>query len=148
MCHPYHEPPVQFGLYRYGLPPDSALIRPGGKPDPLSAHPGQKTIRAEAQPLQQIASLLGHLPLALHIVAQRLKHEPGWSVAGMLARLQQAKRPLDLLVWGDQSVRRQFAASYASLPLAEQTLFASLGCFSGSFCRSMWQWWWNGRYPK
>ncbi|MCA9942354.1 MAG: tetratricopeptide repeat protein [Anaerolineales bacterium] len=93
----------------------------------------KKTIRAEAQPLQQIASLLGHLPLALHIVAQRLKHEPGWSVAGMLARLQQAKRPLDLLVWGDQSVRRQFAASYASLPLAEQTLFASLGCFSGSF---------------
>ena len=93
----------------------------------------KKWVRDELEPLQQLADWLGQLPLALTILAQRLRHEPGWTAAAMLDRLQQADQPLDLLVWGDQSVRDQFANSYQALAPAEQELLALLGNFSGSF---------------
>ncbi|WP_420632386.1 ATP-binding protein [Candidatus Leptofilum sp.] len=93
----------------------------------------RKRVQAEAELLPQLADWLGQLPLALTITAQRITHEPGWTVAKMLTRLQQAERPLDLLVWGDQSVRGQLATSYAALSPDEQGLLALLGSFSGSF---------------
>lgn len=93
----------------------------------------KKKVAAEAEPLAQLADWLGRLPLALTIVAQRLKHEPGWTADQMLGRLQQAERPLDLLVWGDQSVRQQFADSCATLTEAGRQMVALLGNFPGSF---------------
>lgn len=93
----------------------------------------KKKVAAEAEPLAQLADWLGWLPLALTIAAQRLKHEPGWTAAQLLTRLQQAERPLDLLVWGDQSVRQQFADSCATLTEAGQQMLALLGHFPGSF---------------
>lgn len=93
----------------------------------------KKKVEAEAEPLQLLANWLGQLPLALTIVAQRIQHEPGWTAAQLLARLQQATRPLDLLVWGDHSVRQQFADSCAALGEAAQQLLALLGRFPGSF---------------
>ncbi|MFZ1396741.1 MAG: tetratricopeptide repeat protein [Candidatus Promineifilaceae bacterium] len=93
----------------------------------------KKMAREEAALLPHLADWLGQLPLALNIVAQRLRHEPGWSAAGMLERLQQADRPLDLLSWGDQSVRQSVASSYAALTPDAQQLLALLGCFTASF---------------
>ncbi|MCB8976271.1 MAG: tetratricopeptide repeat protein [Ardenticatenaceae bacterium] len=93
----------------------------------------KKNVEAEAEPLQLLADWLGQLPLALTIAAQRLKHEPGWTAAHLLTRLPQAERPLDLLVWGDQSVRQQFADNCAALGAAEQQLLALLGNFPGPF---------------
>lgn len=87
----------------------------------------------EAAQLQQIADFLGHLPLAVHVAAQRLHHEPGWTVAHLLDRWRQAEQPLSLLAWGDQQVRPRFAASTHALDLADQQLFALLGSFPGTF---------------
>lgn len=94
---------------------------------------GKTAVQAEEDALQQIADGVGHLPLAIQIVGQRLKHEPGWTAAQMLTRLQQAEQPLDLLVFGDQSVRRRFAESLQNVSAEDQALFALLSRFPGSF---------------
>ncbi|MBK7895283.1 MAG: tetratricopeptide repeat protein [Anaerolineaceae bacterium] len=93
----------------------------------------KQMMQDEANQLEQLADWLGLLPLALTIAAQRLRHEPGWTVSRLLARLQQAARPLDVLIWGDQSVRDSLAVSYAALHPVAQELLALLGNFAGSF---------------
>lgn len=93
----------------------------------------KEMVQDEAAQLEQLADWLGLLPLALTIVARRLRYEPGWTVAKMLERLKQAEKPLDVLIWGDQSVRANLAASCAAVPQQTQALLTLLGNFSGSF---------------
>ena len=93
----------------------------------------QQMTRDETETLEPLADWLGLHPLALTIAAQRLRHEPGWTAANLLARLQQAARPLDLLKWGDESVRASLTTSYEALTPAAQTILALLGRFSSSF---------------
>ena len=94
---------------------------------------GKKSVQAEVDLYQQIADQLGHLPLAINIIAQRLHHEPGWTAAQLLARWQERKQRLNLLTRGDQQVRLSFVTTFAALDQAEQQLFALLGLFPGSF---------------
>ncbi len=93
---------------------------------------GAERTDKEQEQLQQAATLLGHLPLAIDIAANRLKHEPGWTTKRMLARLQTAQSRLAFLVRGDRSVKRSFALSYQSLKRNDQGLFAVLGLFVGA----------------
>lgn len=81
--------------------------------------------------LLAIADLLGHLPLAIDIVAGRLAYEPGWLEANFLARLQQEKGRLLELAYENQSVRSSFNLSYQALEVGLQQFFASLGLFGG-----------------
>ncbi len=92
---------------------------------------GPSFAAGQKETFDRMADLLGHLPLAVSIVANRLKHEPGWTAQQMLSRLQSDSRPLDLLVRGDQHVRRSFLSSYQTLTAADHTLFALLGLFAG-----------------
>lgn len=93
---------------------------------------GPDRVDGERDQFQQLADLLGHLPLAIDIAANRLKHEPGWTTGQMLARLQAEQSRLDLLVRGDQAVRLSFDLSYRRLDPADQDLFAVLGLFASS----------------
>ncbi|MBX3055857.1 MAG: tetratricopeptide repeat protein [Anaerolineae bacterium] len=92
---------------------------------------GAERVRAERDILTQMADQMGHLPLAINIVANRLRHEPGWTAAQMQARLQQTRQRLDLLRRGDQEVRLSFELSYRGLSPANQRLFMALGIFAG-----------------
>lgn len=92
---------------------------------------GPERLDKEREPFQQLADLLGHLPLAIDIAANRLKHEPGWTTQQMLARLQADSSRLDFLVRGDRAVRLSFDLSYQHLDPADQDLFALLGMFAG-----------------
>jgi tetratricopeptide (TPR) repeat protein len=94
---------------------------------------GEEAVQAEADLYQQIADYLGHLPLAVNIIAQRLHHEPGWTSVQLLSRLQQAGQRLNLLARGDQQVRLSLALSVAALDEPDQRLFALSGIFPGSF---------------
>lgn len=94
---------------------------------------GQETVQAQADLYQQIADHLGHLPLAINIIAQRLHHEPGWTPAHLLARLEQTGQRLTLLARGDQQLRRSFALSLAALHEPDPQLFALSGIFPGTF---------------
>jgi tetratricopeptide (TPR) repeat protein len=92
---------------------------------------GGARVEAEQEILRPIADILGHLPLAINIIANRLQHEPGWTAGQMLARLQQTQQRLNLLQRGDQQVRLSFELSYRVLTQADQQLFMALGIFSG-----------------
>lgn len=92
---------------------------------------GEERVASGRDTLQAIADLLGHLPLAIDIVAGRLAYEPGWSPANFLARLQQEKRRLLELAYENQSVRSSFNLSYQPLEPAAQRLFAVSGLFAG-----------------
>lgn len=93
---------------------------------------GAETYRVNEAYFQDIAQLVGYLPLALDIVAHRLVRQPGWSVARFLAYLQQEKKRLDLLAYGaDVSLRASFNVSYEALPASLQRFFKELGVFAG-----------------
>ncbi|MEZ4592207.1 MAG: NB-ARC domain-containing protein [Chloroflexota bacterium] len=126
-----HDLALDSAAYRFTLPPLN-----GEKAEGMALFRQllpKEQLQAEPASLQALADWLGLQPLALTIAAYRLRYEPGWTAEKFLARLQQAKRPLDLLVWGDQSVRNSLASSYEVLPPDAQQLLAMLGQFASSF---------------
>lgn len=92
---------------------------------------GAQRVARERETLAQIAALLGHLPLAIDIVASRMAYEPGWSAHDFWQRLKRKKRRLHELAYEDQSVRFSFTASYTALSPEEQAVFVALGLFVG-----------------
>lgn len=90
---------------------------------------GEERATTEQETLAELSTLLGHLPLAIDIVASRLAYEPGWSTADFLHRLR--RRRLAELAYEDQSVRLSFDASYEALEPAEQQFLTTLSLFEG-----------------
>lgn len=81
---------------------------------------------------REMADLLGHLPLAIHIIAHRLKYDkPAWSAAEMLQALRGEEKRLSQLVRGDQNVTLSFNLTYNALEKMQQRFFASLTLFTG-----------------
>lgn len=92
---------------------------------------GHQRVTDDQDTLASIAQLLGHLPLALDVVASRLAYEPGWSSVAFLHRLKQEKRQLQELTYEAQNVRLSFEWSYEALTPDAQQFFAALGLFEG-----------------
>jgi len=93
---------------------------------------GQDYVDQFGEALDHIADLLGHLPLALMIVAGRLSSitqpiEP----SDLLLQLRQLDARLDPLIRENRSVRTSFNISYAALPADLQIFFDKLGVFGG-----------------
>ncbi len=89
----------------------------------------EQTVAANEQTFAQIADLLGHLPLAVAILASRLAFEPNWTPQEFLERLLDTKQQLSELVYEDQSVQISFATSFALLNEDLQRFFAHTGLF-------------------
>lgn len=92
---------------------------------------GEAQVKKEKKTFEEIADLLGHLPLALVIVASRLAYEPGWLASDFLARLCATKKTLDELVYDNKDVRLSFDLSYGTLSSRQQAFFTMLGIFGG-----------------
>lgn len=90
---------------------------------------GPKSVRQRQDQLLEIAALVGHLPLALAIVAARLAR--GMDLALMLAALRREQSRLSELQRENRSVRVSFDVSYAALSPAQQRFFVQLGVFGG-----------------
>jgi tetratricopeptide (TPR) repeat protein len=124
-----HDLRVAHGVHRLTLPPFRADSLASQR---LFAHfLGQDRAKADAVQLAEIAKYVGHLPLALTIIASRLAYEPGWSANDFLTRLQQTSRRLKELQSEDQNVRLSFDASYELAPNEVQTFFTTLSLFGG-----------------
>ncbi len=95
----------------------------------LQAVLGTAQIAPAYEQWQAVAERLGHLPLALAIVAHRWQHEPGWTVEELDDRLLQ--HPLSLLQRGDRAVRLSFKLSYERLDEEERSIFTALAVFGG-----------------
>jgi len=64
---------------------------------------------------RRLAEICGGLPLALRIVAARLKARPDWSIADVVSRLEDERMRLDELHVDDLEVRASIEASYRAL---------------------------------
>ncbi|HET9894572.1 MAG TPA: tetratricopeptide repeat protein [Streptosporangiaceae bacterium] len=104
-------------------PPEAAelLIRLSGRPG-LSATPA----------MGEITQMCGYLPLAIGMMAGRLRHHPAWSVADLAADLASARDRLDLMRTEDLSVAAAFDLSYQDLEPAVQRLFRRLALHGGT----------------
>lgn len=87
---------------------------------------GERITAANQQTFIELAHLLGHLPLALAIAANRLAFEPEWGVSEYLKQIQRPRQRLDLLVNESQSLQSAFSRSVQTLDWPEKRFFNSL----------------------
>ncbi|MEZ4677805.1 MAG: BTAD domain-containing putative transcriptional regulator [Caldilineaceae bacterium] len=91
---------------------------------------GEKRVQAEDRAAAELCLLLHGLPLAVEIVAQRLKSRPGMKLSAMAARLRNEQHRLGLAI-SDQAVRTSFMVSWEVLDATLQRIFALLALFAG-----------------
>jgi tetratricopeptide (TPR) repeat protein/transcriptional regulator with XRE-family HTH domain len=101
------------------LPPEQAV-------ELLGKIAGADRVAREPAAAQVIASLCGHLPLAVRIAGARLAAKPHWRLQRMAHRLAEHQR-LDELTAGDLEVRASVGLSYDGLGETEQRAFRLLG---------------------
>ena len=114
-------PPLQLGV----LDEQDAM-------EMLSRLAGPDRVQAELEQAAEVVRLCGGLPLALRIVAGRLRTRPQWPVSGILGRLVDERRRLVELRTGDLDVRASFMLSYRELSDSEALLFRRLGILPGT----------------
>lgn len=88
---------------------------------------GAELIDADPGCAAAIAELVGHLPLALSLVASRIRALPDWTLADHLTRLTERKKHLQV----DDGVRIAVSVSYDNLPAAHQRLLRLLALHPG-----------------
>lgn len=93
----------------------------------LVAKAGRADLTAEDPGCAELARLCGHLPLALHLTAARLRHHRTWSAEDVIADLAAASGRLAALSSENVSVRAAFELSYRDLSVDQQLLFRRLG---------------------
>ncbi|MEM7531484.1 MAG: NB-ARC domain-containing protein [Chloroflexota bacterium] len=91
---------------------------------------GESRVDSEQDAALEICKLLHCLPLAVELVAQRLRSRPRQKLAAMVTRLQIASYRLDLGI-SDRAVRASFLVSWDVLTPELRLLFALLGVFTG-----------------
>jgi tetratricopeptide (TPR) repeat protein len=113
---------------RVGLP----LLSEDEALDLLRGIAGRERVEAEPEVAEEILAMVGYLPLAVDIVASRLRERPEWSLSEMRRRLADSKRRLEELEIGeDYGVRLSFDMSYHLLEPEAQRFFARMGVFGG-----------------
>ena len=90
---------------------------------------GQARLAAESASATEICDLLEHLPLAVEIVAQRLRARPERTLAETAARLRSVQTLLSELTISDRAVRASFETSWEGLTPGLQQAFACLAIF-------------------
>ncbi|WP_033436064.1 ATP-binding protein, partial [Saccharothrix syringae] len=118
------------------------VVRAGARPLPLAALPAGDSralladllgaAPADEGPLDELAALCGHLPLALRIAAANLQVAPRPRVADLVAVLRGGALA-GLTVDGaeESALTRAFDVSYRALPEPQQRLFRLLGLVPG-----------------
>ncbi len=76
--------------------------------------------------------LCGYLPLAIGIVAARMRSRPTWTLHDLVARLNDERGRPELLRTEDYGVAAAFGMSYRHLPVAQQRMYRLLGLHPGS----------------
>ena len=91
---------------------------------------GEQTVEAEREAAVALCTILGGLPLAVEIAAQRIFASPRRSLARMVRSLQAAGNGLAHGI-SNRSVRTSFNVSWEALPPDLQRIFALSGLFDG-----------------
>lgn len=127
-----------FSLTEFGLNPVRL--------DVLSPEDARNLLRKASQKLKEnpdtdvdsLATLCGHLPLALRVVASLLNDRPDWTLATLQKRLEDERTRLKRLKRDgdlDLDVEATLSLSYEVLDENTKLNFRKLGVFKGSFIR-------------
>lgn len=97
----------------------------------LRALAGPERDLTESAALLELAELCGYVPLALRIVAARLRHHHDLTVEDLAAELRDEGARLDRLTDGERDLTSVFDSSFANLPEHEANLLRLLGLVPG-----------------
>ena len=86
-------------------------------------------IQATDPDIMEVARACGYLPLALRVVAARLRQRPQLSPADLLTQIERNR--LDALRTGERSLSAVFDLSYRALTHGQQRLFRLVGAHPG-----------------
>jgi DNA-binding SARP family transcriptional activator/tetratricopeptide (TPR) repeat protein len=78
-----------------------------------------------------VVRLCGHLPMAIQLAGNRLRHRPAWSVADLAGRLAQDNRRLAEIRAENREITMAFELSYRGLTDQQQQAFRRLGLHLG-----------------
>jgi tetratricopeptide (TPR) repeat protein len=107
------------------LPPDQAAAL-------FATMSGRCATGRDGDAIGQIVSLCGYLPLAICLLAARLRPERRWQVGDLVRELARSKDRLAALRADDVAVEAAFGLSYRQLPAARQRFFRRLGLHPGT----------------
>ncbi|MGW2864606.1 AfsR/SARP family transcriptional regulator [Streptomyces sp. NPDC001205] len=93
---------------------------------------GRARVAAEPQAAEDLVQLCGRLPLALRIVAARLRNRPRWTVSYLADRLRDETHRLEELSAGERSVAATLQLSYQAMEEEHRTAFRVLGLHPGA----------------
>ncbi|MFQ6146583.1 cyclophane-containing RiPP biosynthesis TPR protein HaaT [Streptomyces seoulensis] len=107
------------------LPPDHAV-------DLFTLLSGRPADALGRDVVGELVGLCGCLPLAVSLLAARLRHHPSWSAEDLRGRLVVARDRLGELRAGERAVTATFDLSYRDLAPERQRFFRQLGFFPGT----------------
>jgi tetratricopeptide (TPR) repeat protein len=87
---------------------------------------------AEADAASELVRLCGYLPLAICLLAAKLRPEPHWRIADLVRELLQAKHRLVEMRAEDVAVARAFDLSYYRLSAGQRRFFRRLSLHPGA----------------
>jgi tetratricopeptide (TPR) repeat protein len=87
---------------------------------------------AEADAANELVRLCGYLPLAICLLAAKLRPEPHWRIADLVQELRQAKHRLAQMHAEDVAVAAAFDLSYYRLSAGQRRFFRRLGLHPGA----------------
>ncbi|MDG4796292.1 tetratricopeptide repeat protein [Micromonospora sp. WMMD1082] len=87
---------------------------------------------AEATSIHELVSLCGNLPLAICLLAAKLRPEPQWQVADLVQEMMDANHRLSHMQAEDIGVAAAFDLSYRRLPPSLRRFFRRLGLHPGT----------------
>ncbi|MEU0561137.1 NB-ARC domain-containing protein [Dactylosporangium sp. NPDC006015] len=106
------------------LPEDAAI-------ELLARVAGADTVHSDPDGARALVEACAGLPLAVLIVAGRLRARPQWTPSALAERLAGEHRRLDELRQGDLAVRSTFQAAYAELSEVDRLVFRRAGSHPG-----------------
>ncbi|MDQ7903186.1 tetratricopeptide repeat protein [Phytohabitans sp. ZYX-F-186] len=106
------------------LPPEDATAL-------FAAVAGRQLEPVEAGAVDDLMRVCGYLPLAICLLATRLRLEPRWPVDHLVDELTEAKHALSRMRAEDVTVEAAFGLSYRRLSTAHRRFFRRLGLHPG-----------------
>ena len=93
---------------------------------------GRRAGPADAAKVAEVVRLAGYLPLAISLLAGRLRHRDTWTVAHLATDLRLTRGRLLEIQAEDVAVAAAFDLSYRNLPADQQRFFCCLGLHPGT----------------
>jgi tetratricopeptide (TPR) repeat protein len=109
-----------------------APLPPGPATDLFARLAGRTLDDGQRYVVTELARLCGYLPLAISLLAARLRAEPLWQMESLVAELVAAQDRLAFMCAEDIQVKAAFSLSYQRLPPVRRRFFRRLGLTPGS----------------